>query len=119
LRVPLILVIDDEPNVRQLLAGILERENYEVIQAEDGGVGLRLFHDHRPSVVVTDIFMPEKEGLETIREIRHACPRTRIVAVSGGGRHGIDMLDMALGLGASTVLKKPFRRNNLLEAVKG
>ena len=112
-----ILVIDDELPVRQLLGTILERAGYEVILAENGEIGLRIFAERLPDVVIIDMFMPEKEGLETILALRRLSPDTRIVAISGGGRHGIDVLELAEGLGAAVTLHKPFRKEEILAAV--
>jgi CheY-like chemotaxis protein len=116
-RIATILVIDDEAEVRQTLARMLA--GHAVHEAADGGAGLALAAELAPDLVVTDILMPEKEGIETIRELRRAHPRVRILAISGGGQSGtLDFLDMARALGADAALAKPFRRSELLEMVE-
>jgi len=113
-----VLVIDDEVGIRQLVKTFLEREGHRVIEAENGKVGVRLFREHNPDCVITDLFMPEQEGIETIKEIMRIAPGTRVVAMSGGGRHGIDMLGVAQELGASEILRKPFHRSDLLKVLE-
>ena len=116
-----ILVIDDDSRMRRLVARILERENHEVIEAANGKKGIDQFAAHRPDIVITDLLMPEQEGIETIRELRRVAPSLRIVAMSGGGgATGNDMmfLGMAKALGADAVLAKPFRADELIRAVQ-
>ena len=113
-----ILVIDDEPLVRELIRMTLEGAGHKITEAENGRVATALLHDREFDLVITDIMMPEKEGIETMREIRQRSPRTRIVAISGGGRiNGSDYLSLARKLGADEVLSKPFRTMQLLELV--
>jgi len=77
--------------------------------ASDGVRGLRMFRSEQPDLVITDIIMPEKEGIETIREIRGDCPDAKIIAISGGGRIGnMDFLKVAEKVGASEIIAKPF-----------
>lgn len=114
-----VLVIDDEAPMRKMIRTILESAEYAVLEAADGVAGLKLFRDQCPQLVITDILMPEKEGIETIREIRQRDPRARIVAISGGPRlASSDFLSMAEKLGAMETLRKPFRRNELLACVE-
>ena len=114
----LILVIDDEEPVRTVLRQMLEKEGYEVEEAPDGAVGLSLLQDHPIDLVITDLFMPEKEGIETMREVQKSFPQVKIIAMSGGGRMGkLDFLPMAESFGAQRTLAKPFERKELLEAV--
>jgi DNA-binding response OmpR family regulator len=113
-----ILVIDDDQNVRVTLRRILASAGHDVHEAGDGDSGLALCSEIAPALVITDILMPEKEGIETIRELKRAHPSVRIIAISGGGRSGImDFLDMARQLGADDALQKPFRRAELLAVV--
>ena len=115
----LILVIDDEPAVRDVVRQILEDAGHTVIEAGDGKVGLWMFREMRPDLAIVDLFMPEKEGIETIQDMRAADPAARIVAISGGGRFGATgLLDGAKDLGATTTLGKPFRQDALLSAVE-
>lgn len=114
----LVLIIDDDALVRSALCRILQRGGYEVIAASTGVEGLRLFAERRPRLVITDVIMPDKDGIETMREMRAAAPETPIIAVSGGGRIGnADLLRMARGLGADAILAKPFEPAQLLELV--
>lgn len=113
----LVLVIDDEPLMRHFMRRALEDVGYEVIEAPDGEVGMRLFADRRPDLVVTDIYMPNKEGIQTIREMRAGEPDIPILAVSGGGGISLAFLWMARELGATEALAKPFRKGEFLGVV--
>lgn len=114
-----ILVIDDDPNVRQMICHMLEREGYEVDTAANGREGVEKFRANTPLLVITDIIMPEQEGIETIRQLRAQDPDCRIVAISGGGRIGpSDYLSMAKLLGATEAISKPFEKAQLLVAVR-
>ena len=115
---PLVLIVDDEPAVRQTVREILEEEGHAVIEAPDGKAGLWLFRETRPDLAIVDLFMPEKEGIETIVDMRAANPDAKIIAMSGGGRFGTTgLLDGVTDLGATATLAKPFRREGLLAAV--
>ncbi len=114
-----ILVIDDEAPLRSLVREILEREGHTVVDAEDGDGGLRLFRERLPDLVITDIIMPGKEGIETIQELRDECPGVRILAISGGGTRGPSgPLSDARLLGADETLAKPFGIAELRDAVR-
>lgn len=117
----LILVIDDDGALRRAIRRILTGGGHDVLEAEDGDRGLELLRTHNPAVVITDIFMPGKEGIETIRAILLSHPGTRIIAMSGGGANPLSdgkmYLDAAHKFGAEAVLAKPFRAQELLEAV--
>ncbi len=114
-----ILVIDDNGIVRNVLVQILESEGYQVLSAEDGKRGFALFCSEKPDLVVTDIIMPEKEGIETIRDIRGECPDAKIIAISGGGRSGnTDYLKIARQLGASDILGKPLDPDQFIAVVR-
>jgi len=114
-----ILVIDDDRAVRLTTQVILEDAGYEVICAVDGEEGLRMFDGAAPQLVITDIIMPNKEGLETIMQIRSRDSSTPIIAISGGGRiHNGDFLDMAHRLGANEILAKPFNPQELAAVVR-
>jgi CheY-like chemotaxis protein len=114
-----ILIIDDDPNLRRLLARILQSDGHEVIEASNGTDGLARFAAAPPALVITDILMPEKEGIETIRDLRRLAPAVPIIAISGGGvsQKSMKFLDMAAKLGATAALAKPFRPPKLLETV--
>ena len=113
-----ILIIDDDPGMRRTIVRILESAGYGVREAEDGRIGLELFRAHAPQLVITDLLMPSKDGLETIRDIRRSGQSTKILATSGGWRTAqLDFLGAAAEFGADMVLPKPFRSKDLLDAV--
>ena len=114
----LILVIDDAATVRQLVGRMLVEVGHSVLEAQDGDVGVALFQQHRPSLVITDLFMPNKEGIETIQEIRRLSPGTKIIAMSAStSATGKLYLGAAKKLGADAILAKPFEPAELLEVV--
>ncbi|MDX9972836.1 MAG: response regulator [FCB group bacterium] len=116
---PRVLVVDDDAQIRRLFRMALEGEGYEVHEAGDGVAALSHFAEIRPELVITDVMMPEKDGLETILEIRRAAPQARILAVSGGGQLNVlTCLVMARNLGADAVLAKPVQVNALLDIVR-
>ena len=114
-----ILIIDDDEQVRDLLSEILGRAGYEVVTASNGAEGLRLYRAQPADLVITDLIMPEKEGMETIIALRKDFPKVRIIAVSGGGRSGaISYLPIAKSLGAARTVAKPFSKQEILDAVR-
>jgi CheY-like chemotaxis protein len=114
-----ILVIDDEEPVRLIVREMLILEGYEVVIAANGKVGLQLFRSDPTDLIITDIFMPEMEGLETIRELHREYPGVKIIAMSGGGESGmLSFLSYAKRFGALRTLRKPFSREELLTNVK-
>lgn len=115
-----ILVIDDEGQMRELLRQFLIRAGYEVHVAEDGVEGLKIFEEvDKIDAVITDLLMPNKEGLETIMELKAKDPNIRIVATSGGGQGGmLNFLPAAEQLGASASISKPFDRRELLDLLE-
>ena len=116
---PSALVIEDDPSLRLSLQRLLQSAGYDVHAAADGAEGVAAFRQQRPDVVVTDIVMPEQEGIETIMLLRSIAPSCPIIAISGGGRIGsADFLQMAERLGATAVLAKPFEPGALLSKVR-
>ena len=116
---PQILIIDDEEQIRAVFREMLERSGYEVFEASNGEEGLMLQREQPADLIITDLIMPEKEGLETIRELRQEFPEVKIIAVSGGGRIGpAQYLDVARKLGAACTLDKPVDLEKLLQAVQ-
>jgi len=116
-----ILVIDDDMQMREMLQQMLEREGYDVVDAPDGKEGMRLYRQDPTDLIITDIIMPEKEGVETIIELRRDFPDIKIIAISGGSR-GIDAESCLFAVeqfGADCVFSKPFDRKELLEAISG
>src|SRR4051812_35167901 len=104
-----ILVIDDNEDVRAVVCGALESAGHEVVHAADGARGVELQRRSPVALVITDILMPEKEGLETIVDLKQEFPQLRIIAMSGAGaRLTANYLFMARDLGAHAVLSKPF-----------
>lgn len=113
-----ILIIDDEESTRIMLRRLLEREGHTVFAAEDGKAGLRMFQETGCDLVVTDILMPEKDGLELILTLRNQNPAVKIVAMSGGGKTGaLDFLSLAKTFGAVATLSKPIEKEALRNAV--
>ncbi|MBF0288359.1 MAG: response regulator [SAR324 cluster bacterium] len=114
-----ILVIDDDDNYRFYLKEALTKAGYEVVEAQDGKFGLRFYRKQKFDLVITDIFMPETEGMETILTLKKEFPDVKIIAVSGGGVGGDPdtVLVMAKQMGAEQTLSKPIRVALLLETV--
>lgn len=114
-----VLVVDDEPMVRRTLRLMLERAGHGVEEAEDGDQGWEKFSTMRPDLVLIDIIMPNREGVETIAELRQLDAHTPIVAMSGGGQvNGTVFLELARRLGATRTLKKPIRSAQLLAVLE-
>lgn len=114
-----ILVVDDDDQIRFMLRIILEREGYEVMDASDGGLALTMLDEIQIDLVVIDIIMPEKEGIQTIIEMRRDHPYLKIIAISGGGYMSAQKyLHSATGFGADLTLAKPIPRVDLLNAVQ-
>ncbi len=115
---PRILVIDDDVHVREILKQFFEMAGYEVLIAENGKEALRIHRSTPGDLIITDIFMPEKEGLETIMEFRRNYPLLKIIAISGGGNiGGKEYLKTAKALGAQKTFSKPLDFQELLRTV--
>lgn len=113
-----ILVIDDDRQLRLMLDAMLKSAGYEVKAVEDGSLALGAVREFKPDLVITDLFMPEKEGLQTITELRCEAPKLKIMAISGGTPlSSMDFLGVAKKMGAQKTLAKPFVRQDLLTAV--
>lgn len=113
-----ILIIDDDQMVRETLKIMLTAAGHEVTMANDGRDGLSLLTSFQPDLVITDILMPEKEGMETIQDLRQLVPDLPIIAISGGGRVGnMSFLKVAERFGANRSFAKPFEPDEILEAV--
>jgi CheY-like chemotaxis protein len=114
-----ILVVDDDATLRALLAGTLKRAGYDVEQAADGRQAVRAYRASPADLVLTDMFMPEMDGMEAIMMLRREFPDVRIVVMSGGAYFGTsDILEMAEQLGAARTLAKPIESEDLLRAVE-
>ena len=116
-----ILVIEDTDDVRTLLLRILEKAGYDVLSVSDGEEGLRVFHRELVDLVITDILLPKKDGVEIIREIKQGFPDVKIIAISGGAQMGLeskDFLKMLSRLGALQTSPKPLPLTKMIEAVQ-
>lgn len=118
-----ILIIEDDEYVQKMLRQTLERAGYEVATAGNGSTGLKLYESKLSlsepfDVVITDLIMPEMEGIETITKLRKSNPKVKVIAISGGGRNKPeDYLHLAVKLGAARTFTKPVDRSALLQAV--
>ena len=111
-----VLIIDDDPALLRLMSMAFKRAGYSTVAAENGRKGIRMASAHRPDLVVTDIVMPDIEGIGAIRAIKGGKRPPKIIAISGAGRgRGSDYLLWASHLGADEVLAKPFRMSELLK----
>lgn len=114
-----VMVIDDDEVVRMTLTLVLEKAGHEVVAAEDGRKGMALFKMNPADVVLTDIYMPNQEGLATIMALRRTCPAVKVVAISGGGANaGLDVLPVAEALGADRALRKPVNPKELIATIE-
>ena len=117
-----ILLVEDDQLVSETLASVMMSSGHTVVKASNGIEGLKRFAEHAFDLVVTDIIMPDKEGIEMILDMRKHKPETKIIAISGGGRTGnVEFLNMAASVGAMATLKKPISlakfRNVLTETL--
>ena len=114
-----VLVVDDDAGIRNFLRMLLELEGYVVATVSNGNEALEVQRQDPAAVVVTDIFMPEGEGMETIVQLRAEFPLVRIIVMSGAGAYrGADYLQLARELGAAKALKKPFAPQELIDAMR-
>ena len=113
-----VLVIDDNENMLGMMCDLLRRSGYNVISAINGAQGLKAYYANIPDLVITDLIMPDKEGIEIIIELTKQKPRPKIIAISGGGKLGPrTYLPLAEALGADHVLEKPFHPAELIDYV--
>ena len=113
-----ILIIDDDPLVRQTVRTMLEKAPHEVDEAADGGAGLERVRQFRPDLALTDILMPYQDGIEFIIQLRRIDPDVKVLAMSGGGRFEPgQLLLVAKALGADDYIAKPFTKHALLTKV--
>ena len=116
---PLILIIDDDDQIRKMLKELLENAGYETMEASDGKEGLKLQYERPADLIIVDILMPEKDGKDTIIELKKDFPEVKIIAISGGGWIGPEMdLDISARLGADKAFAKPISKKELLRAIK-
>jgi len=115
----LILIIDDEPQIRSMLKLMLERDGYEVAEAPDGIEGIRVFRQNPAELIITDLIMPNKDGIGLIIDLKKEFPNVKIIAMSGGGLNKPEgYLKGAKKLGATCTLSKPIDRDEMLRAIK-
>ena len=114
-----ILIIDDEPQIRSMLKLMLERDGYEVVEAPDGVEGIKVYRQNPADLIITDLIMPNKDGIGMIIELKKEYPDVKIIAMSGGGLNKPEgYLKGAKKLGAACTLTKPIDREEMLKAVK-
>jgi DNA-binding NtrC family response regulator len=114
-----IMIVDDDAGIRRALQLLLSKAGYRVTQARNGLEALRLWRDHGGDLVITDLHMPEKNGIETILELLTHTPGIRIIAMSGGGQtKRLDLLGNATMLGAVLTIEKPFTLTEMLTLVR-
>ena len=115
----LILLVDDDDNFRTMLRITLQRLGHQIKEAGDGNEALKLCQQEAFDAVMLDLIMPEKEGMETIVELRKQTPDVKIIAMSGGGRlNAKDILLAAKAIGANQILAKPFSNESMVDALK-
>ena len=112
-----IMIVDDNKEFRGMLREMLEEAHHRTVEAPDGKAALELYRQEAVDLVITDLIMPVKEGIQTIVEFRRLDPKVRIIAMSGGNRMSSSNLAMARQLGANFTLAKPFHPQELLAAV--
>ena len=114
-----ILIIEDDPYLRPMITAAFNRCGFEALSAEDGNSGMRIFNSQGPALVVTDIVMPDKEGIATIIELKRNSAPPKVIAISGGGRiPGCAFLRWAKHLGADEVMAKPFQMSALVATAR-
>ncbi len=114
-----ILIIDDDSQIRFIIRELLENSGYTVEEASDGDEAIKLNHKKAFDLIITDIIMPGKEGIQTIQEFKKDNPNVKIIAISGGGHIGPSVyLDMAQKMGADLSIPKPFDLDIFLKKVK-
>lgn len=115
-----VLLVDDDPALLRGLGIAFSRAGSQVVTACDGNEALQRMAERLPDLLVTDILMPNREGLETIMAARAEAPALKIIAISGGGRiDSGEFLSLALALGADAILRKPFRPSRMLSLAEG
>lgn len=113
-----IIIIDDQDAIRSIVRRTLERHGHTVVEAPDGQAGMRLLLEQPVDLVITDIFMPGQDGIETLRAVRKDFPGVPVIVMSGGSRIGdLDLREAAEVLGAVRTIQKPFGAHEILKVV--
>jgi len=113
-----ILLIDDDASLRGTMSRMLVPLGHEVFEAADGKQGLVRFWEIEPDVVVCDVILPERDGIEIVNAVKAARPTTRVLAISGGGqKRFLELLRLAKDMGADAALEKPFRKLDFVDAI--
>lgn len=114
-----ILVVDDDDVIRLMIRNIIAKIGSITLEARNGNEAIAVFKQEQPQLIITDILMPDKEGLETIRDIRAIDPKARIIAMSGGGAtQNLSFLQLAQKIGVNHVMVKPIKPDELINAIK-
>jgi CheY-like chemotaxis protein len=114
-----ILVVDDNASMREAVCEMLQQAGYETLSMENGRFAAQIHRSDPIDLIITDLFMPDTDGLEIINQFRHEFPDVKIIAVSGGGSRGlVELLAVAKKMGAQRALMKPFSWEDLLAAVQ-
>jgi CheY-like chemotaxis protein len=113
-----VLVVDDEDQMRKLIRLVLQKEGHTVVEASNGKKAVQHIQENEIDLVISDVVMPDMDGIELIQEIRKAHPKMKILAISGAGQEGPGLyLNIAERLGADAILMKPFAPGQLIEKV--
>jgi CheY-like chemotaxis protein len=115
-----VLIVEDDAIIRDMLVQMMRQEGYDTYEAEDGKEALKIVDSRKPNLVITDLLMPEKEGLELIQEVRKKDKKIKIVAISGGSRliDADQSLKTAQLIGADRVCKKPLNRTKFIQDMR-
>lgn len=113
-----ILIVEDDDVAKMLLYGLLENLGYQILEASNGNEAINLYKEYKPDLVITDIIMPVKEGIETIKMLKQIDPEVKIIAISGGGpNEAEEYLKVAKTVGAIYTIEKPIDKEDLIEKV--
>ena len=116
---PRILVVDDNASIREAVCEMLEATGYQTVAAENGRLAATIHRTTPVDLLITDLFMPDTDGLEIIYQFRHDFPHVKIIAMSGGGSRGlVELLTVAKKMGAQRTFMKPFAWEDLIAAVQ-
>ena len=113
---PRVLIVDDAQFMRMRCAKLLEKNGYEVVEAENGHEAVKAYQEHRPDAVLMDITMPEMNGLEALKEIRQVDPQARVAMLTALGQQGVVI--EAIKAGAKDFIVKPFEQDRVLESLR-